>query len=419
MAEGPNTSESSNPTNEEDKTMSINIKLQHDKHTVEISSKATVGDLKVKLAAMFEPNIDRLCLIFSGRILKDDQLLSSQKVTDGVTMHLVIREIPKTSSENDSTSTLDSENTSAHSSQFSDHPAVRSLLENMHIGEVLERNPDFAQIFNNRDLPEVLQNALHMMTNPSVMQEMVRSQDRAMSNLESLPGGFNVLSRLYRDVEQPMMDALSENLNHLSNLSTSQTRTNVVNNSDASETFPNPWSHDTRTGAVNLNGSTLQQLRQSIRGVLEDSQLLTEPAENQARSAEDIEAPEENATNSPVQDNTNHEQGPVNANSTRDAMLQFLGLDSNFISNLENVGVEGSEEPIPPSEGNAEHLIDILPSTMNDIIRSGLQFREIYQTKVEQMVTMGFTNTSENLAALIDANGDINAAVDIILSHRE
>jgi len=35
----------------------------------------------------------------------------------------------------------------------------------------------------------------------------MRNQDRALSNLEALPGGFNALERLYRDVQEPMMDA--------------------------------------------------------------------------------------------------------------------------------------------------------------------------------------------------------------------
>ena len=36
---------------------------------------------------------------------------------------------------------------------------------------------------------------------------MMRNQDRALSNLEALPGGMNALERLYRDVQEPMMDA--------------------------------------------------------------------------------------------------------------------------------------------------------------------------------------------------------------------
>ena len=49
--------------------------------------------------------------------------------------------------------------------------------------------------------------AMRAMQDPSVMQEMVRSQDRAMSNISNHPGGFDALRRIYRDIQEPMMSA--------------------------------------------------------------------------------------------------------------------------------------------------------------------------------------------------------------------
>lgn len=37
--------------------------------------------------------------------------------------------------------------------------------------------------------------------NPAMLQELMRSQDRALSNLESIPGGYSALQRMYRDVQ--------------------------------------------------------------------------------------------------------------------------------------------------------------------------------------------------------------------------
>jgi ubiquilin len=39
------------------------------------------------------------------------------------------------------------------------------------------------------------------------MREMMRTTDRAMSNIESHPEGFNMLRRMYRNVQEPLMDA--------------------------------------------------------------------------------------------------------------------------------------------------------------------------------------------------------------------
>jgi ubiquilin len=39
------------------------------------------------------------------------------------------------------------------------------------------------------------------------MREHMRNNDRAMSNLEALPGGFNALRQLYENVQEPLMSA--------------------------------------------------------------------------------------------------------------------------------------------------------------------------------------------------------------------
>ena len=42
-----------------------------------------------------------------------------------------------------------------------------------------------------------------MMRNPAAMDQAMRSQDLAMSQIENLPGGFNALRRMYEDVQAP------------------------------------------------------------------------------------------------------------------------------------------------------------------------------------------------------------------------
>jgi len=43
-----------------------------------------------------------------------------------------------------------------------------------------------------------------------MMREMQRGNDRAMQNIETIPGGFNHLRRMYTDIQEPMMDASLE-----------------------------------------------------------------------------------------------------------------------------------------------------------------------------------------------------------------
>lgn len=48
-----------------------------------------------------------------------------------------------------------------------------------------------------------------------MMQEMMRNQDRALSNLESIPGGYNALRRMYTDIQEPMLSAAQEQVTTL------------------------------------------------------------------------------------------------------------------------------------------------------------------------------------------------------------
>lgn len=45
------------------------------------------------------------------------------------------------------------------------------------------------------------------MRNPNMMQEMTRTTDRAMNNIEAMPGGFDALRRMYTQYQEPMMEA--------------------------------------------------------------------------------------------------------------------------------------------------------------------------------------------------------------------
>lgn len=41
---------------------------------------------------------------------------------------------------------------------------------------------------------------MQAMRDPTMMSELMRQQDRALSNVEAMPGGMNFLNRMYRGV---------------------------------------------------------------------------------------------------------------------------------------------------------------------------------------------------------------------------
>merc|ERR1712176_397113 len=84
-----------------------------------------------------------------------------------------------------------------------------------------------------------------MMRNPAMMQEMMRNQDRAMSNLESIPGGFNALRRLYTDVQEPMLNAAEEQMRSQfrqdGTTGVAPVRENPQRGTENVAPLPNPW----------------------------------------------------------------------------------------------------------------------------------------------------------------------------------
>lgn len=53
--------------------------------------------------------------------------------------------------------------------------------------QLMERNPEINHMLNN---PDILRQTMEIARNPAMLQELMRNQDRAMSNLESIPGKF-------------------------------------------------------------------------------------------------------------------------------------------------------------------------------------------------------------------------------------
>lgn len=127
------------------------------------------------------------------------------------------------------------------------------LSMNPQMQQLIERNPEINHLLNNND---ILRHSMEMMRNPSAFQELMRTQDRALSNLESLPGGYNALRRMYTELQEPMLNAASEQLTgenpfasfaRQNNSSTNNSSTNVQAGTENRDPLPNPWSRDTNT----------------------------------------------------------------------------------------------------------------------------------------------------------------------------
>lgn len=123
-------------------------------------------------------------------------------------------------------------------SLMSNPDIIRQMLEaNPQMQEVMDRNPEIRQMLNN---PEVLRQMMDIARNPSRLQEMTRSMDRQMQNLESLPGGRNVLERMYRDIQEPVLNAMG-GPNPFQDLRSGSAAPAAVPSTEVRDPAPNPW----------------------------------------------------------------------------------------------------------------------------------------------------------------------------------
>jgi len=304
------------------KMITLHVKTPKDKKTVQIEDNAVIKDVKSKVSVEFNNTpVEQLCLIFSGKIMKDHETLGTHNITDGMTVHLVIR------SGNNSANNQQQNNQGQQQTppvgnpgqtpfglggigglpgmsniglgsanfmemqqrmqegimsnpdfmrQIMDSPLTQSLMSNPEIvrsliqgnpqmRQLIERNPEIGHMLNN---PDILRQTMEIARNPAMLQELMRNQDRAMSNLESLPGGQNALQRMYRDIQEPMLNAAQEQFGSNpfqalgGNNAAPGTGTGTSQpTGENSAPLPNPWGgnpaapNSTSTGTTGTNGS--------------------------------------------------------------------------------------------------------------------------------------------------------------------
>lgn len=143
------------------------------------------------------------------------------------------------------------------------------IMNNPQMRQIIDRNPELAHVLND---PSILRQTLEAARNPELMREMMRNTDRAMSNIEASPEGFNMLRRMYENVQEPLLNATTaagtagtDAPNPFAALlgtqlrdgSTNQSTTSAenTNNSPAPNTnpLPNPWASTGATGRAQTN----------------------------------------------------------------------------------------------------------------------------------------------------------------------
>merc|ERR1712226_1805543 len=69
----------------------VTVKTPKEKQEIEINADAGVKEFRELISKTFGAPVEQICLIFAGKILKDDESLKQHSIKDGLTVHLVVK----------------------------------------------------------------------------------------------------------------------------------------------------------------------------------------------------------------------------------------------------------------------------------------------------------------------------------------
>ncbi|XBH58496.1 hypothetical protein VPH35_079918 [Triticum aestivum] len=485
----------------------------------------TVGEFKVDFARTCNVPARRQRLIYKGRILKDDQTLASYGVEADHTIHMVRGAAPPPTSAapaaaNLGTSTTTPANTppaglgglfqglgstgTAGSGAFGlsgsglpgleqmqqqltenpnlmrevlNTPAMQNIMNspdlirdlimnNPQMRELVDRNPDLAHVLND---PSILRQTVEAARNPELMREMMRNTDRAMSNIESSPEGFNMLRRMYETVQEPFMNATTmagegnTNPNPFAALLGDQGSNQARDpTGDAPTTapapntnpLPNPWGAN--AGAAQGAARPSAAARSATSGGLgglgsadlgsmlgggSDASLLNQVIQNPAmmqmmqnimsnpQTMNQLLNMNPNVRNM-MESNTQMREMFQNPEFLRqltspETLQQLASFQQALTSQLgqQAAGQERTQAGTTPGNVNLNSLMSMFSGLGAGGGLGGVPNiptvppEERYATQLAQLQEMGFFDPQENIRALLATNGNVHAAVERLLGN--
>ncbi|XP_044728399.1 ubiquilin-1 isoform X2 [Chrysoperla carnea] len=465
---------------ENSKKISVVVKTPKEKQTIEVEDDASIKDFKDVIAEKFGAEPDQLCLIFAGKIMKDSDTLQTHNIKDGLTVHLVIKTAPRPADAGPQrppadisatpfglgslgglagleglgmgapnfmelqnrlqTELLSNPDTMR---QVLENPLVRALMndpENMRtlitsnpqMRDLMERNPEISHMLNN---PELLRQTMELARNPSMLQELMRSHDRAISNLGTenrdplpnpwAPGGGSSggaarqqprpgTGVLNSPAMQSLLQQMSENPQLMQNMMSAPYTQQML---QALSADPNMANQIINQNPLLAGNPTMQeQMRNMMPQFLQ--QLQNPEVHNMMTNPQ--------ALNALLQ--------------IQQGMEQLRQVAPGLVPNLGGIGPVPATIPTPtgtttsttntttsPTSGTTAstpaNQQDLFTQFMARMIGSmstnadpSQPPEERYRAQLEQLTAMGFVNREANLQALIATFGDINAAVERLLA---
>jgi len=488
--------------------MKLNIRLtsgaKHD-ITFEENNESTIKDLKKSIEEQIDIPKEEQRLIYAGRIMKDFNTVKSYNIKEGAAVHLVrgVKSKTTTAPRNQSNNTQtpfnqqtnnnnNNNNNTNNSSGFNipnsfaqrntrnnnimgmDPEAMRNAMQNPFMQQLMA-NPEFMRniMMNNPQTrrmiqdhpeleqiltsPETMRQMTEIASDPDRLQEMMRTFDLQLNQIESMPGGYSLLQRYLGGHQDEGFDTPN-------NESTPQDHNaNNNNNNDGpvnTSSLPNPWASGSSQqqqsnnnnnnnttnnanpfanllnnpmggnmmgnmmgnpmgGGMNMQ-DTMQMMqnpmmRQMMDNILSNPDMLRQMTQNNPMFANNpgmrqmVENPEM------MRNMMNMMYGPptTNNNNNTNNTQQQQQQQPNWGNMFQNMMQQQQQQPNPfggfGGFGGFPQQQQQMPS--HD------QLQQRYGAQLEQLRSMGFYDDQKNGQALHHTNGNVSAAVDWLLNH--
>uniref|UniRef100_A0A915DK57 Ubiquitin-like domain-containing protein n=1 Tax=Ditylenchus dipsaci TaxID=166011 RepID=A0A915DK57_9BILA len=185
---------------EDEKSTKITVKFKTTTDTIplEVDHKATVAKVKQSLSEKVNQSTEKICLIFSGKILKDHETLDQHNISEGMVVHMVIRSgvaKPDTSSSSPANTRA---SPATASSQTASTPNTTTVAAPTAMGgaQQLFQNPDFMREMMNSPM---VQNVL---SNPDVLRTLFAESPQFQQVIQG------TTPRLLADVGKDQIDLI-------------------------------------------------------------------------------------------------------------------------------------------------------------------------------------------------------------------
>jgi len=192
---------------------------------LDVDLKTRVEDFRTILAPKSGVKRHKQRLVFAGRLLQDGRTLEAYGIERNSTIHLLAGSTAAEGPSGVDISTIPPQlgalqrhvlqnpdilqqmlESPAMQSLLNDHDFMRSLLKmDPRLGKLLELSPDLNQMLYDTEFTAQATEALR---NPVHVRDVLRSTDRAMTQLEALGGSsFDVLRQMCEDIRKPLEDS--------------------------------------------------------------------------------------------------------------------------------------------------------------------------------------------------------------------